>query len=305
VQALNSPAGRVALLVGLVLFGCGPRPIVPSGAGPRDVVAATRSGAPLAPVSQFDPDQWIAIAPPDRASPLGRCAGFAETTWSVERIGGRVLVSNALPFQPDPAPPGVHEPSLFEHTIRLALRVEGGWFLGYNAGEFGGSLWFFTDGAHDGRVLFGRNIAGFVRAPFGLFAAYGLEHGAINSGGLLRLARDARGTWTAQPFAEFDGAPTAWKSESVASLLVLTSNGLVHVDRSGQADFRHRAEWIYPSTLALEPETGRVFIGMRYAVVRLTPSAGGYLEHWLVPARCDDARFDESKLRCHCRDADG
>jgi hypothetical protein len=72
------------------------------------------------------------------------------------------------------------------------------------------------------------------------------------------------------------------------TLIVALSGALVSVDLAGLVRVFHRNPvWsgTYPNSIARDP-AGRIYVGMRSAVARLTPSINGLVEDWLVTSDC-------------------
>jgi hypothetical protein len=86
------------------------------------------------------------------------------------------------------------------------------------------------------------------------------------------------------------------------SLVMATDVGVTRVRMDGTVEELHRAvgEWatLLPRSMARAPD-GTLFIGIRHAVVRLTPDvAGKYKEEWLVLPECRTTHVKD--LACEC-----
>lgn len=106
----------------------------------------------------------------------------------------------------------VEHRSAIEQTPHVALRVEDGWLVGGNRGEWGGELVSVGD---DGRfqLVLEENVRDIHRVGNRIVATVGLAHLGLSRGAVMQLERDAGGQWRATPWRVLPGAP----AESVAS----------------------------------------------------------------------------------------
>lgn len=114
--------------------------------------------------------------------------------------------------------------SVIEQVPHIGLRVDGGWLLGGNRGEWGGELVFMDDaGAYS--VVLDQNIEDVYVLGGRIIALAGLAHLSGNRGMAYALERDLAGGWTAEPWRALPGAPmTSWFVET-GEVLVNTASG--------------------------------------------------------------------------------
>ena len=180
------------------------------------------------------------------------------------------------------------------------LRVADGQLIGDNRGEFGGDVWWFpTRGARE--HVAAANVHAFLRTADTIWGLTGLAHLSLNSGQLVRFDRIA-GHWRMTPIIELGAAPEAFVRLSHDWFLVLAVGRVVRVSPTHAIDLVHANRvWLatYPRSIARDRQ-GVIYLGMRSGIVRLTPSAAGYTEDWLVPAACRH-RVPTGALReCRC-----
>lgn len=240
-----------------------------------------------------------------------QCANSAMEEWYIISIEkGRIVASKRqLPLEPlwhGHSLPFLIKPDSDERDLnghRYVHRVDNGYLIGFNQGEFGGAIWWFSGDGRERKKIIREKSKGFVEAKKGVFGIYGLAHMTTSRGGILKLEVDSSGEWSARKVAEFDKAPQAFLSENSGSILIVTTNSLVRYFTNGNQEALHRAShwsWIAPTSIVVD-SVGVIYIGMRYFVARLTPSGKGYKEEWLVPELCE--RFEPAPLgRCKCVD---
>jgi hypothetical protein len=201
----------------------------------------------------------------------------------------------------DPLPPAIKERGVAagSKSARRVLRVEDGWLVGLDAGEFGGGLWWFNSDGREGRRLSDDNVVGFAEGASGVLALTGLAHAGFDHGRVLRVEGGAGAGRRVEPLADLGAAPRSFVAEKKDSLLVLTTRGLVRVKASGAVEQLIDTNYglLYPNSMTLSP-SGVIHVGMRHFVTRMTPSGGGYKEEWFVPSDC--TRFRIRGYDCAC-----
>jgi hypothetical protein len=217
------------------------------------------------------PEGWRAISPPDTGSAELVCANWSRTTWQA----GLTADSTNLDVRS-----GVR-------GVTSTLPVVGGMLEAWNAGEWGGAILFRrSTGGVD--TLSEVNGLGFVKTRGLVLAFTGLAHLGLDHGSVLVLRVTKGGAWHVARAISLGSAPSAVSLVHPDSLLVVTTKGLLRVATDGAIDRVHRSHtwWaVYPNSVVRDSR-GLVFVGMRYAVARLTPLGSGYREEWIIPERC-------------------
>jgi hypothetical protein len=299
------------LLVVLLLTGCSSR-------AKRAGTQAQAAASPQAAATPSNPSPLTSAAPPAASSPAPegwapyprpaaesaelRCANHSQREWRVEAEGEGLKISpDALRLHQDPLPPEINlrEVAVGTKGERRVLRVEDGWLVGIDVGEFGGGLWWFGPEGGGGRKLSAENVVGFARTSKGVLALTGLAHMGLDYGKVLSITDGAGEGRKVEPFADLGAAPQTFVEESPDSLLILTTRALLRVSASGEVEQLLPTTYssLYPNSMTLSP-SGVVHVGMRHFVTRLTPAAGGYKEEWFVPAGC--AKFRLRGFDCVC-----
>jgi hypothetical protein len=189
-------------------------------------------------------------------------------------------------------------------------KVDDGWLVGFDAGEFGGGLWWFSpDGGRFARVRApenaaraddiykAENVRGLVQVGSDQLVLMGLDHMGGRSGRVFRASK-RDGAWKLDPRAVLDGSADAWAVLG-DRLLVLTDSGLWEVIAGTPARQVHRADTggLYPTSMVRAGD-GAFYVGMRRYILRLEAAAGAWRETWLVASNCVRARV--TNFTCEC-----
>lgn len=216
----------------------------------------------------------------------------APTEWHVWIENGRVMVDTESPAEATVLPFKI-EPLPKEHETDLAgpqsvFPVDGGYLVGFDAGEFGGGVWWFSaDGGRRRKLTLrasdsiedyiSENVHGFARLGRDVLVLEGLTHLSGNSGRVVRIHRGPDGEWRPSMFAKLSACPHAVIQESKSSWFLATTLGIWRIDAQG----RERPVWqppgghlYYPNSIVRDG-SGVVYMGMRNHIVRMTPREKG------------------------------
>lgn len=270
-----------ALLV-IAIVGC-------SGSSPPSIT--NRGGAPASVV----PAGWVAISPDEERL---RCANHARDEWQVEAGGAVMKFTESAQRESDTGPPlPFTPPTPPVRGRRHVIAVSDGFLVGYDAGEWGGALWWFSpDGARSVQ-LGDENVHGLVAFGPDLVASIeGLSHLSLSEGNV-RWVEHAP-AWHGSSLTKLDAGPRTFVAAG-DSLFVLTTASLLRIgaDRIAVTIQPTRTSRLYPDSMAIDA-AGELWIGMRQFVLRLTPASHGYRETWLVRESCVHARVAD--LACIC-----
>ena len=88
--------------------------------------------------------------------------------------------------------------------------VDDGWLIGFNEGEFGGALYWFSRDGKRSFVISSDQIVDFFSLADGLYAIEGLAHMSASRGSILRISRPKQGVpWQARSVLALPYAPYA------------------------------------------------------------------------------------------------
>lgn len=167
-----------------------------------------------------------------------------------------------------------------------SVQVENGWIIGFNAGEWGGALWWFAPDGKERYKISDDQVIGFFKTEAGIFALEGLAHRRRSRGQIVRLQKDSTGHWRSSQHVDLDGAPEVGVLDSMGLLTVATHDRLLRVNLATKAIdvLLKDAFWggLCPVSMILTP-SGTVYIGMRHGVAGVEKRSGSYTAHWLIP----------------------
>lgn len=231
------------------------------------------------------PTNWTAVALPGTESVAVRCANWARDAWSValSADGSRLVIARD---------------SEYRHADTVA--VPGGRLTSIDHGEFGGEVWWEPDSGAKQRIA-NLNLYRFVPINGVVWGLAGLAHMGLNNGQLIRFQRTSAG-WRAESSASLGAAPYAFLPVAGDTLLVAASGRLIAVHPPTSVKLLHvNPVWslTYPTAITRD-RAGTIYVGMRSAVARLTPSPAGFREDWLVQKSCKRRMPTDSLATCQC-----
>ncbi|HTS08179.1 MAG TPA: hypothetical protein VMP68_21590 [Candidatus Eisenbacteria bacterium] len=183
---------------------------------------------------------------------------------------------------------------------RLFLPTSNGWLGGFDAGEFGGGLWWFSRDGSKTIELLSENVHAIYQIKKDILILTGLEHLGSNFGHVFKFD-DTSGKATVTSLADLGGSPEASTVDSDDSIIVATPDRVLRVDKDGKSDEMYRAgeHLTYPTSAAIDAH-GVVYVAMRFFVLRLIPQgASGYKDEWVMPEQCQTYKLE--KYICSCQ----
>lgn len=182
---------------------------------------------------------------------------------------------------------------------QLILWTKDGWFLGFDFGEWGGSLWWFSPDGKKEKELLGNNIHGLVQTSSGIMVLTGLSHLFIDEGKvILVIPSNQKGEWKTKDLVDLKSCPKTFFRESERSLLVVTNRAIVRVNTSGEVHelFKPGYRGLYPNSV-VETESKAIFIGIRQFVVGLIPNGKKFDEFWFIPSNYKKSGSQDDGIR--------
>jgi hypothetical protein len=251
---------------------------------------------------------WV-VAQPPRIGDEGRWLAANNDTahqWVVflrgDRPSVRLRVDNRGKGSPyperqeayPPMPFSIQQGSMAEGLAGewFSVQVSDGWVIGFNKGEWGGALWWFSPDGKKRYKISGDQVVGFFKTDAGLLALEeGISYGTTSRGRIIRLTRDGDGRWHSEPFVDLEGVPQTAVMGADGTLTVATHDRLlrVHVGTRKLDVLLRDAFWggLYPRSMMVAP-SGTVYLGMRHGVARVDKTGTAYEAFWLLP----NAEFD-------------
>jgi hypothetical protein len=274
------------------------------------ILVASCDGAKQVPIANVTttaptttiPTGWVAIPAPDEERLHG--ANYASDEWQVAIDHGVVTFTEAKDHEPDSGPPLPFTPKspVPEKGRQHVVAVSDGFLVGYDSGEWGGALvWYSKDGTAETKLA-DENVRGLVAVGPELFASIeGLAHITISEGNVRWIEHAGPRNWRAGALTKLDGAPRTF-AVTADTIYLLTTESLERVgkDHKAVAIQPMTTSLLYPGSMAISDD-GEVWIGMRQFVVRLQPRGARFDQTWLVRESC--IRATTLGLECVCEPA--
>lgn len=268
------------------------------------------------------PAGWVSRPIPGAGDREWVCGNWSNDEWVVSAAAGRLEIARldpkapavTLPFQ---LPPATDEDNTKLTTPSAVQAVPDGFLVGYDRGEFGGGLyWFSTDGGKHARLAppaaarsdwFPENVHAIAEYRGDFFVFQGLSHLTSRLGRVLKVHPSGKG-WRVSVFVGLNATPEVVLQEKPGVWLMASTDGVCRIAANGAI----RRLWgrpdvlveTYPNSIARSTD-GSVYVGMRAWVMRLMRlrAEAGWRADLLAPASCIRQRLT-SEGRCSCVQAD-
>ena len=234
--------------------------------------------------------RWLEFDPPEFGSDAWFVANNdARHEWIVFLRDGELCarLRAADDLRPEPLPFPIEADVPHGLALRRSVvRVADGWIVGFNQGEFGGQIrWFSEDGTRSD-PLSDELVDDFVRTEFGLFATVGISHGTSDEGRIVRIDQGDDCGWMVRPFLDLGGSPEVAALQPGGSLLVATSDRLLRVSPADRTieTLCDETGWagLSPTSIAVT-QSGTIYVGMRHGVAKIEKAGRSYRQRWLLP----------------------
>jgi hypothetical protein len=164
-----------------------------------------------------------------------------------------------------------------------------GWLIGFDAGEYGGSLWWYASATTAGVKLSSDNVLRLLpTADEGVvLAVVGIAHMGLDVGRLLRF-HYLNGAPHLAALADLGTQPQVVLLEPTGAALVLTNRALQRVQPDGAVTTLCTVDYsgLYPTSMVVL-RSGDIYVGMRHFLGSLSPSPNAEcVVRWFVPVDC-------------------
>jgi len=261
---------------------------MPTTACAQEVTSNVRSSLPIG---------WVQAPSRQQNAELWSCAGFGGS-WIVSNDNGSIALKRFDPneHKQTPMPPHL---SLSKKMIgqRSVQPTSDGWLVGFDAGEFGGGLWWFNRAGSKSTKLLPDNVHAIYKTSLGTLILVGLNH--MGDYGAVYKYADAPTTKSAVLLAKLDGSPEASTVTPDGNVIVATSHSVLQVDENaGIHDLYNTTEYLtYPTSAAMDVDE-TVYVAMTFFVLRLIPQNGKYAAQWLMPEQCRSTKLEKNICSC-------
>ncbi|PZR71830.1 MAG: hypothetical protein DLM73_14880 [Chthoniobacterales bacterium] len=222
--------------------------------------------------------RWKSVTPPPETDEYRLTAWFEAASTLSKSYEWRVFVEHDLVYAQlasEPRPDNKERPKFEPKTEDFSagpetafMRVDEGWLVGFNQGEFGAALyWFSRDGKQNYKIS-DHQVVHFFSSLDGLYAIQGLDHMGYSRGSIIRIARPEAGErWRASTVVELPAAPCTISTRRDGTMFVTSPNSIVAISRDRKSTTLLQNPWWYrPTSAVLSPDQQKLYIGMDYFV---------------------------------------
>lgn len=195
---------------------------------------------------------------------------YSEHEWKVFKDGP---VVKAVLTKDDKAakerPPFKPEAETFKDGYAF-FRVDDGWLVSFNQGEFGAALYWFDHTGTAKQKISNHHVVAFFPSSDGVLAIQGLAHLSSSRGSIIRLTRTKQ--WEANQVTLLPEAPKAGVLFPDGRLLLVLSASLVEYYKKGDWEtlrfYIKDGDWsnFNPNSVVLTDDERKAYIGMRQFV---------------------------------------
>lgn len=178
-------------------------------------------------------------------------------------------------------------PSGFNQNMTMSgkksvIKVSNGYLIGFDNGEFGGSLYWFSEDGKQSRLVSNHSVKSFLKVDNKIFALEGLDHMGVDRGSILSISLSA-GNWVADNYVKFPNDPKAIGNDSKGNLIVVSGSSILSISNATTITVLNSfEEWkpsIWQTDLIIKDDIA--YIGMNDGVYKLNLKSG--IATWLLP----------------------
>jgi len=179
------------------------------------------------------------------------------------------------------------------------IEVEDGYLVGFNRGEWGGELYWFSKNGKKKYEISGHQIVQFIKRDNKIYAIEGLAHLGTTAGSIIKIEKQKR-KWVSREFLKLPTAPQAiqldrkdnfivvtfgtnWSFDKGGNVIINATPGLFSIDIESNIDTLVKigmwGDYLYPSSMAIQNDV--VYIGMRKGVYKFDLTTKR--DEWLLP----------------------
>lgn len=244
------------------------------------------------------PAGWVNAPSSKDAPALWQCAKYGRS-WVVSKNQDAIAIEELNIDKQNPVPVP-RQLKLSKEMIgrRSMLHTGDGWLIGFDAGEFGGGLWWFSNDGSEAKKLLEQNVHSIYETPDGVFVLAGLAHLGIDNGEIDQFTNKPEKV-SLKYKASLGGSPEASALGPEGQIIIATMGSVLLVDHAGKVHelYRSGENLTYPTSVVVKAN-GDIFVAMRFFVLRLVSDNGAYRADWLMPKKCRS--FKMVKYICNC-----
>lgn len=154
------------------------------------------------------------------------------------------------------------------------LKVDNGYLVGFNRGEWGGDLYWTADDGSQHYKISTNQIIQFIKKDSDIYAIDGLAHLSLSFGSIIQLQK-INNKWIASKYVTLPTAPAIVAIDKKNNFIVATSKSLLQIDSKLIIhSLIDKAIWFYgdPNSIVIQDNTA--YIGMEGCVVKYNFTTG-------------------------------
>jgi len=240
------------------------------------------------------PVGWKEAQPPAEQIRDGNnlaCANYSRHEWKViSDPSGLQVLDEGGKSRETPVFPSHFVLSKEMRGRAVTLKTSDGWLVGFDAGEFGGGLWWSSDDGRTTKRLLEENVHALVTRNGIDLVLTGLAHMDSDDGAIYAYhPGEAGASGTMLRVADLNSSPGAASLSEDGTLFVVTHKSILRYGTNGELEplYTNGAFGaLYPNSI-VPLKNGRLFVGMRFYVLELIPEEHNlYSARWFVTSGC-------------------
>lgn len=234
----------------------------------------------------MDINTWKKYHTPPPEDSLRSFSGTSKHTYTIRKDNDRILVEredysrvDTVPFNLVPAD-GREEIEMRGRYVYE--KVEDGYLVGFNRGEWGGSVFWFSNDGKKHYHISNNQLNRFIRKNNRLYAIHGLAHLSPPYYGGMVYYEKKDGYWEEVKFVDLKDAPEAIDIDLSGNFIIMTALKLVKVDNEKNVTtLIEEGFWpgLYPTSMVIDKQVA--FFAMRGGVFKYNLDSGE--QEWLSP----------------------
>ncbi|CAM4425367.1 hypothetical protein SAMN06265348_12146 [Pedobacter westerhofensis] len=166
--------------------------------------------------------------------PTAQNAGFHKTDYHFVSLNGDAIVASKLVDSSQSKLPFKFSPSGFKEDMTMkgnksVIEVRNGYLVGFDNGEFGASLYWFSRNGNQKYQISDHHVKQFYIAHDIIYAIEGIEHMGSDIGSLLLISM-IDGQWRVTNSFKLPNDPKAIGIDSKNHVIVITSSAILSIN---------------------------------------------------------------------------
>jgi hypothetical protein len=171
---------------------------------------------------------------------------------------------------------------LFYHGKRTYQKVENGWLVGFNRGEWGGGLYWFDEKGKNGYLIRYAHVKEIFEIEKEIYVVEGLAHLSVSEGEIFKVKKEKE-KWEEEKFMKLDESPQTIILDKDNKFIIVFSNKVSSITIKKEIkDIMKEQVWegyIYSNSMIINDEN--LYIGMRSGIIKVNLSHEGKY-YWLT-----------------------